>query len=75
MTNLSKRKSKLTFETEDVLKERGKFRQVIIEAQPHVAYVRLKGMREAFPISYGAIYHMAAKIAANEKRLAKKGKK
>jgi hypothetical protein len=68
MTALSKRKTKLTFETADTVRERGRLREVVIEAQPFFCLVRLKGMRSSMPISYGAIYHVAAKIAAEKRR-------
>lgn len=72
MTTLSSRKTKLVFETSDAIRERGRLREVVIEAQPYYALVRLKGTRKAFPISYGAIYHAAARIASEEARSAKK---
>ena len=59
MTTLSNRKTRLVFETADTVRENSKLRAVIIEAQPMIAYVRLKGTRRAFPISYAAIYHAA----------------
>ena len=79
MTSLDKRKSKLVFETCGLVRERGKYRQVVIQAEPHYAIIRLKGTRTTFPISYEAIYHHAAKIQSErvraEKRAAKKGGK
>lgn len=72
MTNLRTRKTRLVFETENEVRERGKYRAVVIEATPYIAMVRLKGTRTAFPISYAAIYHAAARIAAEEARRAKK---
>jgi hypothetical protein len=75
MTQLSKRKTRLVIESSDVVRERGRSREVVIEAQPYVAMVRLKGTRTAFPISYAAIYHAAARLAAAEKLAAKKAAK
>lgn len=72
MTTLRQRKTRLIFETESEVKERGKYRAVIIEAMPHFAMVRLKGTRTKFPIPYAAIYHAAARLAAIEARDAKK---
>lgn len=77
-TALASRKSKLVFETGDVIRERGKLRAVVIEiASPTVAYVRLKGTRTRFPFEWSAVYHMGAKNQAirerNEKKAARKG--
>lgn len=72
MTALDQRKTRLTFETADTVRERGKSRPVVIEAvTPYYCNVRLKGTRTVFPISYGAIYGAAAKIAAQQARAEK----
>jgi hypothetical protein len=65
MTKLRNRKSRLIFTTADEINDRGKYRAVVIEAQP-------TGTRTAFPVSYGAIYHLAARIAAEAERREKK---
>ena len=68
MSHLATRKSKLVFTTCDEVKERGKYRSVVIEAKADYALVRLAGMRTSLPISYAAIYHHAAKIQAERER-------
>jgi hypothetical protein len=68
MTALSQRKSKLTFETGDTVRERGRSREIIIEAENTFAYVRLKGTRTRFMIEWSAIYSAAAKLAAAQRR-------
>lgn len=75
MSTLANRKSRLIFTTGDEIRERGKSRPVVIEARLTCALVRLQGMRTAYPISYGAIYHFAARLAANEARAAKRAKR
>jgi hypothetical protein len=45
MSKLTQRKSKLIFETADAKKSRGRYREVVIEAFPEYALVRLKGMQ------------------------------
>jgi hypothetical protein len=75
MTSLGKRKTRLIFTTCDTVRERGKLREVVIEAQTHYAVVRLAGMRKRFPISYATIYQTAAKIAAERLRAEKKAKR
>jgi hypothetical protein len=72
MTTLATRKTRLIFTTADEIRERGKFRPVVIEARPGCAVVRLLGLRTAYTITYGAIYHCAAKAAANAARAEKK---
>ncbi len=68
MTALSKRKSKLQFETEGEVRDRGKMRQVVLECEGTFARVRLKGTQSRFPITYRAIYEYAAKCAADQVR-------
>lgn len=75
MTSLANRKTRLVFTTVDEIRERGKSRPVVIEARLDYAVVRLLGMRTAFPISYGAIYHAAAKIAADQKRAERRARR
>jgi hypothetical protein len=75
MTPLSKRKTKLSFSTADEVRERGRYRQVIIEAHPGYATVRLQGMRTGFDVSYAAIYSLAVKQALAAERAAKAAKK
>lgn len=66
MSNLATRKSKLVFTTSDEIREAGRSRAVIIEAHPMLCMVRLAGLRTSYPISYGAIYHAAVKLAMAE---------
>lgn len=79
MMALSERKTRLIFETDDTVRERGKSRSVVIEARPRYAVVHLKGTRTRFTASWDAIYHLAARIEADrlrrEKAEAKKTKK
>jgi len=78
MTALCNRKSKLVFETEGVMRERGKLRQVIIEASassPTIGFVRLKGTQTRFPFEWAAVYTMAAKIAVAQAKVSRKGGK
>jgi hypothetical protein len=79
MTSLSQRKSRLTFETGDTIRERGRSREVVIECENTFAFVRLKGTKTRFQIEWGAIYHAAAKLAAaqvrREKLAARKAKR
>lgn len=72
MTALYNRKTKLTFETGDVVRERGKLRAVIVETTGGtVAFVRLKGTRQRYPFEWSQVLHMAAKIAAAQVRAEK----
>ncbi len=72
---LAKRKTRLIFTTCDTIRERGKLREVVIEAHTYTCRVRLAGMRTAFEISYGAIYHAAARIAADKAKAERKAKR
>lgn len=77
MTALRARKSRLTFETADLQREAGRYRPVVIEAEPEACIVRLKGTRTRLAVSWAGIYQYAAKCEADrirrEKVAAKKG--
>jgi 3-methyladenine DNA glycosylase Tag len=75
MSELAARRTRLVFTTADQVRERGKLRAVVIEAQPYMAMVRLHGTRTAFPVSYAAVYHLAARLAVAEQRKEKAAKK
>ena len=68
MTRLDSRKSRLIFTTSDTIRERGKLREIILEPTPYLVTIRLKGCRQRLQLSYGAIYSLAAKIAAEQAR-------
>jgi len=75
MSKLAKRKSKLVFETEDTVRERGKLRQVIVEAHTSYASFRLKGLRTGYTGSYGGIYQFLVRQAVEKAKQEKKAKK
>lgn len=75
MTNLEKRKSRLVFTTCDIVRERGKVREVVLECLTTTVNVRLAGMRTSYPISYAAIYNRAVAIAVEKSRAEKKAKR
>ena len=75
MTSLGKRKTRLIFTTCDTVRERGKLREVVVEAQAYFAMVRLAGMRTSFPISYASIYQEAARRQVERLRAEKKAKR
>lgn len=71
MTSLAKRKTRLVFTTCDTVRERGKLREVVIEAGTHYATVRLLGLRTSYQISYAGIFNAAVKIAVDAAKAAK----
>lgn len=75
MTKLEKRKSRLVFQTTDIVRERGRLREVVIEAHQGYAEVRLAGMRTSFPISYAQIYQTAARLQVERERAEKRAEK
>lgn len=79
MTKLAERKTRLLFTTESLVRSRGKLRQVVIEAQPRLAIVRLHGTRMRYVVTWDAIHDFAARIAAEQvrkdKATARKAKK
>jgi hypothetical protein len=75
MTRLSKRKTRLVITTEDLVRERRKLREVVIEAHPHHAEVRLLGLRKSYAVTWSGIYSLAVKRAVEQERAAKKAAK
>lgn len=79
MTNLVTRKTKLIFTSADIVRESGKFREVVIEAHPLHATVRLKGLRTGYDIPWSSIWSMAVRAEVEktraEKKAAKRGKR
>lgn len=72
MTRLSERRTRLIVTTGGEIKERGKYRAVVLELKPQVMMVRLLGTRRYLPISYEDVYQTAAKREADRKRAEKK---
>jgi hypothetical protein len=68
MTRLAARKTKAQFEADTVVRGR----TLIIEATPYTAVLREKGRRQRYEVSWEAIYWLAAKIAADNKRRERK---
>jgi hypothetical protein len=72
MSALANRKTRLIFETEDAVRERGAVRQVIVHATPRFALMRLKGLRRKFLVSYAAVYALAVRIEVEARRAEKR---
>jgi hypothetical protein len=72
MTNLVTRKTKLIFTSADVMREQGKFREVVIEAHPLHATLRLKGLRTGYDIPWSSIWSMAVRADVEKKRAEKR---
>lgn len=74
MTALDQRKSQLRFTTCCEVRERGKWRPVIVECSPAgmICEVRLQGLRSRFPISFETIYRTAQRIEAERVRAEKR---
>ena len=70
MSALANLKTRLIFETEDAVRERGAVRQVIVHATPRFALMRLKGLRRKFLVSYAAVYEARRAEKRKERRAA-----
>jgi hypothetical protein len=68
MTALRERKTRLTFETADEIRDRGRYRAVVVEAEPDYAVLRLKGTRHRFQVSWAGLYQYAAKCEVDRLR-------
>ena len=75
MTSLAKRKSKLSVEFSDCVRERGKLREIVMDFSPYGVKVRLKGMRSAFEVSPASIYNLAVLKFVSAQRAEKKARK
>lgn len=75
MTSLANRVTKLRFATEDTVREKGKYRAVVVEANTTFARVRLQGLHTGFDITWGQIWSLAAKLEARRVREEKAAKK
>ena len=77
MTSLISRKSRLAFVSEDTVRERGRYRRVIVEVSRDgtTADIRLEGLRTRFPISFAAVYGLAVKLEVAKQRAEKKAKR
>lgn len=75
MTALSKRKSRLLISTEDSVYDSGRRREVMLEAHPYHATIRLKGMKTTFEVSWASVYQLAVKQAVEAARREKRKRK
>lgn len=75
MTSLAKRKSKLSVEFSDTVRERGKWREIVMDFNPYGVKVRLKGMRSSYEMSAGGVYNFVVRAAVERVRSEKKARK
>lgn len=75
MTILRERKTKLHFETDREVYERGKHRPIVVEPGPWTCALRLKGTRQRYEIGWESIFSMAAKLAADKLREERKSRR
>lgn len=75
MTSLAKRKTRLSFETSDTFRYRGRQRQIVIEATEFTASVRLKGTRQRYEISWAGVFDQAVKIHVDRLRAEKRARR
>jgi hypothetical protein len=75
LTKLRERKTRLIVTTGGEIKERGKYRPIVLELKPDVMFVRLGGTRRTLPISYEDIYYTSAKRQADRLRAEKREKR
>jgi len=75
VTSLAKRKSKLSVEFSDCVRERGKLREIVMDFSPYGVKVRLKGMRSAFEVSPASIYNLAVLKFVTAQKAEKKARK
>jgi hypothetical protein len=74
MTSLSKRKTRLSVEFSDSVRERGKLREVCMDFTPYGVKVRLKGLRSCFEVSPASVYNLAVMKEVARRKAEKKAK-
>lgn len=72
MTSLAKRKTRLTVEFSETVRERGRSREVTMEFTPYGITVRLKGLRTRYEVSPAGVYNLGAKLAVEKRRAERK---
>lgn len=75
MSALANRKTRLSVEFSDCVRERGKLREVTMELTPYGVKVRLKGMRQSYEITPSNIYNRAVILKVEQDRKEKAAKK
>ena len=68
MTTLRTRKTRLSFETDQEVRYRGKMRPLIVEPSPWFCVVRLKGTRLRYEIPWYAVFMKGAQLLADKQR-------
>lgn len=71
MSRLRERKTKLEFITNATARYRGKDREIVIEALPDTAIIRLLGTRVKYEVSWRGVHDLGARIASNKKNAAR----
>jgi hypothetical protein len=72
---LSDRKTKLAFQTDATVHSAGCARTVLVQCDPLIAWVRLAGAREEFPVPWDAIYALGCRLAVRAERAEKAGRR
>jgi hypothetical protein len=75
MTKMAERKTRLSVEFSDCIRERGKLREVIMQFSPYGIQVRLKGLRTSYEVTPAAIYNRAVQVSVDKARAERKAKK
>lgn len=75
MTDLTHRITKLRFVTAEEVREQGRYRKIVVQAEPMCAIIRLARLRTAYPIPWSAIHSLAVKAAVASQKAEKAAKK
>jgi hypothetical protein len=65
MKKLANAKTRTIFETSATVFDLGKDRQVIVEAHPMYAVVRLRRQKRSYCVSWEALWHLGARAASD----------
>jgi hypothetical protein len=75
MTKMAERKTRLSVEFSDCVRDRGKLREVTMVFTPYEISVRLKGMRQSYSVTPAAIYNAAVMREVERLRAERKARK
>lgn len=73
MTSLANRTTRLRFATEDTIREKGKYRNVVVEAHTTFARFRLAGLHDYYDVEWAACRDLAVKLNVRAAKAVKKG--
>ena len=74
MSKLCERKSRLIAEFSETIRERGRYREIVVQLSPYNIRVKLKGTRHWYDLAPASCYNLAVAKEVSRQRAEKKAK-